>query len=210
MQHGQAKCGELQVSPVSRGCMAVQASSGQDACGAGGAGQVASSEKSSQVVGQRQKQAIYRREDRKGQEAHEEMSKLSSSNQRSPRYHFVMIRLARIEKPGTAKCWCWHGQRGPPVPCVGMAAGGANQDSHLPGLMQTKSHLPQPPGHSNSAPGYLPKTGSSRSLRRHLMCKEAPCSAIWGSGLCRMDAHHSRVGGHVLSTCYLLDTVWRT
>lgn len=119
-----------------------QASSGQDACGAGEAGQVASSEKFSQVVGQRLKQTIYRREDRKCQEAREELSKLLSSYQRSPRYHFAMIRPARIEKPGTDMCWCGHRQRAPPGSRMGTAAGGASQENHLPGLMQMKSHLP--------------------------------------------------------------------
>lgn len=120
MQHRQAKCRELQASQEPRGRVASAGFLEQDACGAGEAGQVASSEKFSQVVGQRLKQTIYRREDRKCQEAHEELSKLLSSNQRSPRYHFAMIRPARIEKPGTAKCRCGPGREDPQGPSWGQ------------------------------------------------------------------------------------------
>lgn len=82
---------------------------GQDAWGAGEFDRVASLPKLSQVVGQRCKQAMYRREDRKGQVAHEEMSKLVRSKQRGTRCHFASIRLARIGKLGTAKCWSGWG-----------------------------------------------------------------------------------------------------
>lgn len=53
MQHRQAKCRELQASQEPRGRVASAGFLEQDACGAGEAGQVASSEKFSQVVGQR-------------------------------------------------------------------------------------------------------------------------------------------------------------
>lgn len=84
------------------------------------------------VLGQRCEEAVYRRGDRKGQEARDKMGTLLST-QRSTRCPFPSIRLARLESwvvpSAVARPWAYR----TPGALVGMATSGASHESHPQG-----------------------------------------------------------------------------